>query len=334
MIRKIEIRNFKKFKRMKFEPPPFSVIAGPNNSGKTSLLQAVAAWSEVGYRWRKKWQGGTPDLARTGGAYPTVRIDAADFRTAPVARLAALWPDRAVDNPATIYVETERWRVGFEFVHDRSSGTVDVGPTKDTEESHVISYFNDPVTALYISSFSGIRKEEEEVTGHVISSRLAQGRGGDVLRSMLKVVSRNGEKWERLTESVRSFFGYELFLPSGGDPIFANYSHSKTGQTHDLASGASGFLQVLMVNAALEYDDSAVLLIDEPDAHLHMLLKEKIYRHLRDRIRASDRQAIIVTHSSHTIDAAARDRGNILWNIAETSIDPIAKQDAKVSVPK
>lgn len=72
MIRRIDIRNFKKFKQLRFDAPPFSVIAGPNNSGKTSLLQAVAAWSEIGYRWRKKWRGGAPDLARNGGAYPTV----------------------------------------------------------------------------------------------------------------------------------------------------------------------------------------------------------------------------------------------------------------------
>ena len=328
MIRRIDIRNFKKFKQLRFDAPPFSVIAGPNNSGKTSLLQAVAAWSEIGYRWRRKWRGGAPDLARNGGAYPTVRIDAADFRAAPVARLAALWLDQVVENPATIYVETERWGIGFEFVHDRSSGTVDVGPTENTAESDIMSYFDNPLTALYISSFSGIEKKEEAVSGNVIASRLARGRGGEVLRNMLKVAYRNEEKWERLTESIGSFFGYELLPPSGDDPIIASYSHSKSGQAHDLASGASGFLQVLMVHAALECDDSSVLLIDEPDAHLHMLLKEKIYRHLRDRIQASNRQAIIATHSTHIIRAAARDRGKCLWTVAESNVKPIGKQDA------
>lgn len=328
MIRRIDIRNFKKFKQLRFDAPPFSVIAGPNNSGKTSLLQAVAAWSEIGYRWRKKWRGGAPDLARNGGAYPTVRIDAADFRAAPVARLAALWPERFVDNPVTIHIETERWRVGFEFVYDRSSGTVDVGPTRSTAESDIISYFNNPLTALYISSFSNVEKEEHEVSRNVIASRLARGRGGEVLRGMLKVVHRNRDKWERLTESIRSFFGYELMYPSGDDPIVANYRHSKEGQTYDLASGASGFLQILMVHTALEWEDSSVLLIDEPDAHLHMLLKEKMYKHLRDHVRTRNRQAIIATHSPHIIEAAARHRDKCLWIIAERNVKPVDRQDA------
>ena len=98
-----------------------------------------------------------------------------------------------------------------------------------------MSYFDNPLTALYISSSSGIEKKEEAVSENVIASRLARGRGGEVLRNMLKIVYKNKEKWERLTESIGSFFGYELLPPSGDDPIIASYSHSKNGQAHDLS---------------------------------------------------------------------------------------------------
>ena len=39
---------------------------------------------------------------------------------------------------------------------------------------------------------------------------------------------------------------------------------------------ASGFLQVLFVYAALLYKKSAIFLIDEPDTHLHILLRGKM----------------------------------------------------------
>ena len=45
MIRKVVVSNFKKFEQQEFDIPDHLVIAGPNNSGKTSLLQAIAAWS-------------------------------------------------------------------------------------------------------------------------------------------------------------------------------------------------------------------------------------------------------------------------------------------------
>ncbi len=41
MIRKVEVRNFKKFKVANFEFDRHVVIVGPNNCGKTTLLQAV-----------------------------------------------------------------------------------------------------------------------------------------------------------------------------------------------------------------------------------------------------------------------------------------------------
>ncbi|MCY4210319.1 MAG: ATP-binding protein [Gammaproteobacteria bacterium] len=47
MIRKVIIRNIKKFGQQEFEIPKHLVIAGPNNYGKTTVLQAVAAWSEI-----------------------------------------------------------------------------------------------------------------------------------------------------------------------------------------------------------------------------------------------------------------------------------------------
>lgn len=44
-ISKVVIRNFKRFSDETFDLDGHVVVAGPNNSGKTTLLQAVATWS-------------------------------------------------------------------------------------------------------------------------------------------------------------------------------------------------------------------------------------------------------------------------------------------------
>jgi AAA15 family ATPase/GTPase len=50
MIRKLVIRRFKRFEEETFE---FSGhVAGPNNTGKTTVLQAIAAWKLAFNRWR------------------------------------------------------------------------------------------------------------------------------------------------------------------------------------------------------------------------------------------------------------------------------------------
>ena len=53
MIRTIRIRGFKRFDESEFRLPGHVVLAGPNNTGKTTVLQAIAAWSLALQRWRE-----------------------------------------------------------------------------------------------------------------------------------------------------------------------------------------------------------------------------------------------------------------------------------------
>ena len=57
MIRKLTLRNFKRFKEVTFEFPGHVVFAGPNNAGKTTALQAIAAWGLALDRWRQRLNG-------------------------------------------------------------------------------------------------------------------------------------------------------------------------------------------------------------------------------------------------------------------------------------
>ena len=52
MITRVVIENFKRFERQEFELDPVTVLAGPNNSGKTTLIQALSAWAFALERWR------------------------------------------------------------------------------------------------------------------------------------------------------------------------------------------------------------------------------------------------------------------------------------------
>ena len=47
MIRRVTIKNFKRFRKQEFELAESVVLAGPNNAGKSTLLQAVALWKFV-----------------------------------------------------------------------------------------------------------------------------------------------------------------------------------------------------------------------------------------------------------------------------------------------
>ena len=52
MITKVVIEHFKRFNREEFDLDETIVLAGPDNSGKSTLLQALATWSMALERWR------------------------------------------------------------------------------------------------------------------------------------------------------------------------------------------------------------------------------------------------------------------------------------------
>ena len=46
MIRSVRIRGFKRFRDIELHLPGHAVLTGPNDIGKTTLLQAIASWQQ------------------------------------------------------------------------------------------------------------------------------------------------------------------------------------------------------------------------------------------------------------------------------------------------
>ena len=54
MLTKLTVRNFKRFGRVEIELGNPMVFIGPNNSGKTTALQALAFWDIGLKRWNER----------------------------------------------------------------------------------------------------------------------------------------------------------------------------------------------------------------------------------------------------------------------------------------
>ena len=325
VIRSIHVKNFKKFGELTFELPERAVIAGPNNSGKTTLLQAIAIWSELG----EVWLANSADLVLGAhGAFRQVEIDPASLKTLALSRFSELWHNQTTVAPASIEVTTDRWKVGFEL-HYIDPTVAKVRPSTTIAENDLEAYAEQPLKALYVPSLSGLDIHEPEYGEQVLAARLAHGKGGTVVRNLVQAVSRDKERWEALQGTVRTFFGYELSMPSGADPIRVRYRQSLGEHWYDLTSGSAGFLQTVLLQSALLHSDASIFLLDEPDAHLHALLKEKMYRLLREYCEVRGRQAVIATHSGRLIDEAARERGEKLFIVTTEGLNPVRRQEAK-----
>lgn len=309
MLRKVETKNFKLFGERVFELAEHLVVVGPNNSGKTSLLQAIAAWSEFANHWFET----NPDFARVeDGNYPAAELNLLRFNAVPLRDFPHLWRHKLVTDPVCIWLETADWRVGFEVVYSATQ-LASVRPAKDVCETQLQLCQENPPTVVYVPPVSRLPVTEAPLTQDAVRARLRRGRIPEVLRNILVYVGQDRAKWERLQSLVHRFFGYELMPPSAGENVLANYRHRADGEEYDLSAAASGFLQVLASYAALLFDEASVILIDEPDAHLHLFLQQTTYRELSSFAADAKSQLVVATHSQEIVKEADLEHLRVLW---------------------
>ena len=92
----------------------------------------------------------------------------------------------------------------------------------------------------------------------------------------------NETAWDALQAAISELFGYRLLRPdTDGAHILADYVHEGREVRLDIASAGRGFQQVLLLLTLLNTRPGAVVLLDQPDAHLHPTLQDTIYRELR-----------------------------------------------------
>lgn len=295
MINKVVIRKFKRFDEITFKVPGHIVIAGPNNTGKTTMLQAIAAWSLGLREWRS-----LNDFNKRNNAYTRKPVARHAFSAVPLRRFDLLWNQREYNVPIEIEISAiEGWTIGMEFLAD-STEQIYIRP-KATTNPEMLSTVQLPV--VYVPPMTGLSTEEPVFQPPKVEQLLGLSRPGEVLRNLLVEAHHSEIAWKELQKSIQNLFGYELCPPdASGANILAEYI-AIDSKRYDIASAGSGFQQVLMLLTFLNTRKGSLLLLDEPDAHLHMILQDAIYGELKTVARRENSQLIIATHSEVIINS-------------------------------
>ena len=294
MINKVIIRRFKKFDELVFDIPGNVVLAGPNNMGKTTALQAIAAWSFAFKQWKT-----LNDFQKRHGAYTRKPITRQIFSAVPLRTFELLWKERSHNGPIEIELHSPQWKLAMEIIYD-STEQVYVRPKPDTPTEYSR---NVNLDVIYVPPMSGLSTEEPVYQRPKLDQLLGMAKPGEMLRNLLVEAHISETAWPALQKSIKALFDYELCPPdSTGANIVAEYIARVGGPRYDIASAGSGFQQVLMLLTFLNTRPASILLLDEPDAHLHIILQDSIYSELRAVAARQTSQLIIATHSEIIID--------------------------------
>lgn len=290
IVRQLTIRGFKQFEDVSFDLSQHVVLAGQNNSGKTTVLQALSAWSFALEHWRT-----LNDLRKHNGSFSKKPLTRQAFSAVPLRSFDLLWRNRDYSGLVEIEVETDTgWKLAMELSAD-STEQIYVRPSRDVTRETLEQA---GLVMVYVSSVDGLEIEEGAINNpELIRTLLGRQRPGAILRNLLLEVSRTSH-WDDLCASIKKLFGIELQLPQtpGG---FIVCEYRRTGQAYllDILSAGSGLHQVLLLLACLYTRGGSVLLIDEPDAHLHVFLQDTIFSEIRAVAAKTNSQVILATHS-------------------------------------
>jgi ABC-type lipoprotein export system ATPase subunit len=339
MLTRLTLRNFKRFKTAEIDLGKSVVLIGPNNSGKTTALQALALW-EVGLRsWLAKRGGKASPEKRPG-----VAVNRRDLIAVPVPAANLLWRALHTRNVQTIEgkqrtrnirvdvivegVTADRaWQCGFEFDYQneesfvcrpiRQTGYEDV-QVKDAKFSDVPEEAN-AVRVAYLPPMSGLADREFIKQPGEIGFLVGQGQTAQVLRNMcFQIYSREDKSsWEAVVRHVLDLFGVKLNPPeyiAERSEILMDYEekgHDEGAVTLDLSSAGRGLQQTLLLLAHLYANPETVLLLDEPDAHLEILRQRQTFRLITEVAEQQGAQIIAASHSEVVLTEAAG-RGKVI----------------------
>ena len=332
MITEVVIENFKKFRKQTFSLEDSVVLAGPNNTGKSTLLQALATWSMSLDRWRQG-KGKTGKAKKRAGT-PLTRKD---FTALPLREFDLLWRERSTalltdelgpgqkpGEPRLIHItvkgaeafqKSDPWALTMEL---RYQGPEQIYVKPIQAEGDVPRQALE-LTIVHCPPFSGIGAEERRLDRGAQNLEIGRGKPGEIIRNLLFEVSEQEAAWNELVDEIQELFHVTLLKPEYEAQftpfIRCEYldgipePRRKNGLTTlDISSGGSGLLQVLLLLSYFYARPSSVLLLDEPDAHLHVILQRQIYDRLRQVAAKRLCQLIIATHSEVILDGTSPSR--------------------------
>lgn len=325
MLIGLRVVSFKRFDEIDVELGNHVVFIGPNNSGKSTALQALALWDVGLRRWQEKRSGKETPRHRSG-----VTINRRDLLAVPVPSAKLLWKDLHVRKQkgagaeqgtqnVLIHVvvngvsDNHEWSCGLEFdyANEESFYCRPLRRQDSTSRRMEIPPEAAQIRIAYLPPMSGLAPVENRLDLGAINVHLGEGRTAEVLRNLCyQAHSRkdeSGHAWDKIVNAIRSLFGVNLeeprYVPERGE-VTLRYSES-SGANLDISCSGRGLQQTLLLLAHLYANPRTVLLLDEPDAHLEILRQRQIYQVLTTVASENGSQIIAASHSEVLLNEAA-----------------------------
>lgn len=339
-VEKLIIKEFKRIGGIEIDLKPVTALVGGNTSGKSSVLQAAqlcVAMIQTSFQKLKK-NGDAEYLT-------TLSNESVSYR--PTEYLL----DLRHGEPAT---QKSGFEIGFECTERGADGSevrksLSLGVVRGKNANLALSYTGatslisvlgdrDRPFSIFAPGLSGIPLREEWRTRGVLDAAAMHGDANLYLRTLLdhllhkdltddlvKAWCDGGIDIHGLPESApwrtfsslldRCYPGARVFVDHDREKDrFINVRVWYDNQYAALDMASTGMLQVIQILAYACFYNPPLLLLDEPDAHLHADSQARLYEALRGLAEGVGTRIVFATHSPQLIQLMLGDeKASVVW---------------------
>ncbi|MES1191261.1 MAG: AAA family ATPase [Steroidobacter sp.] len=325
MLQSVRVQRFKCIDDTTVQLGRVTVLVGPNNAGKSSVLHAVQLSVSVAQSLR------LDNVAVWGGDRIAGTLSAQQLVYSPLRDVQALATGgvlRQSENQA-IRITAVSDDLGTAVVTVRRGKNKNIAVSIDGEQLGTRFESIDEPFSVVAPGLAGVPAYEEFRSAGIVRRAAARGDANSVFRNILWTLSQDTTAWNSFHGNIGKIFdGMQLgieFNPDIDEHISAVVFRDDSRLPID--SCGTGVLQAIQTLAYVDLYKPRLLILDEPDSHLHPDNQRRMARLLSGLAQQRDFQLLISTHSRHLLDEFANLDAKIHWfsggKLHEDNIDRV-----------
>jgi energy-coupling factor transporter ATP-binding protein EcfA2 len=325
-LQSIRLQRFKRITDVSFDLRGMNVLVGSNNSGKSSVIEGlhfgVALLQTIGIagRWPPTGDSHRTSLTPNQLIYsPSEEV----YALAPGGRLLG-----AINQAITLDLNLATGESCSLSIQKGKNQNIVVS-ISGVSAAKRLSTLNKPFS-IFSPGLAGIAKREHHVSDGVLLRTLARGDANLVLRNILLRL------WDSV--AIDAFLGdmHSMFPDVQLDVVFTsatdefvNVKIKSEGHWVPLELAGTGILQAIQILSYIHLFEPSIVVLDEPDSHLHPNNQRLLCSLLRRVAEERGTQVLLTTHSRHVVDALGSATA-ILW-VRNGQVD-IADPDDEIGI--
>ena len=307
MLKSIKIERFKNIDKIEIPLEGINLLIGSNNSGKSSIQQAIQFSVSIA-------QTASQQNARWSKDRCPSSLSSESLIYSPLRDIEALAPSGKLQTAIEHAIKVT-------FNDDTSSSiTIRKGKNKNIATAiegkalgQKLQDIENPFSII-VPGLAGIPAAEEYKPPSVVRKAAAKGDSNSVFRNILLLLSEEDDAWGSFKEKFGLVFpDYEIhvnFDPNVDEYIDARVTNDNTSLPID--SCGTGILQAIQILAYYYLYKPSLLILDEPDSHLHPNNQRILAKLLNKLHEETGCQIIISTHSRHFFESL-KDVAMVHW---------------------